>query len=233
MFVTVVAMIVTVVLLCLLLLCRYVCYCCVAMIATIIAMFVTAVVVVEQACGGILENWGGRDDRPVAMLVDRKIDFLSPNLLTSDTSTLQLAASSRCCLISLPTMDACKLKVSCRSYVIPRNFWFGLCWICCLLRHRAGRHIASCVFVAKKERSDFWADTSISHDGHQLATASSPFSSLRVALSMSVSCVHTATLSFSPTAPTMTPDQLCRRGKGAPTGPIHVGRLVSWSQLCF
>ena len=37
----------------------------------------------------------------------------------------------------------------------PWNFGFELYLICCLLRHRAGRHLASSVFVVKKEHSDF------------------------------------------------------------------------------
>ena len=59
-------------------------------------------------------------------------------------------------------MDTCRPWVSYRSYVIPRNFGFGLYLICCMLRYRAGRHLASCVFVVKKEHSDFgaWCATS-------------------------------------------------------------------------
>ena len=59
------------------------------------------------------------------------------------------------CFVLLPTMDACKSKVNCRSYVIPSNFGFGLYFVRCLLRHRSGRHLASCVFVVKKEHCDF------------------------------------------------------------------------------
>ena len=90
-------------------------------------------------------------------------------------------------------MDVCKPKVSCRLYVIPRNFGFGLYLICCLLRYRARYHLASFVFVMKKEHSDFLDDSSIFHDVLQLLTESSPFCSLDVAVSKSVSCVHTAT----------------------------------------
>ena len=85
--------------------------------------------------------------------------------------------------------------MSCGSYVIPRNFGFGLHLICCLLRYRAGRHLTSCMFVVKKEHSDFWAESSIFHDVLQLLTASTPFCSLDVTLSVSVSCIQTATSS--------------------------------------
>ena len=92
-------------------------------------------------------------------------------------------------------MDACKPKVNCRSYVIPRNFGFWLFLICCLLRYRAGRTLASCVYVVKMEHSDFWADSSIFLDMLQVVTASSPLCSLDVPLSKSVSCIHTASSS--------------------------------------
>ena len=59
----------------------------------------------------------------------------------------------------IPTKDTCKPKVN----WIPRNFGFWLCLICCLLRYTAGRHLASCVFVLKKEHYDFLADSSIFH----------------------------------------------------------------------
>ena len=85
---------------------------------------------------------------------------------------------------------------SCRSYVIPRNIWFGLYLICFLLRYRAGRHLALCVFVVKKEHSDFVVDRSIFHDVLQLVSALSPSCSLDVALSKSVSSAHTATSSI-------------------------------------
>ena len=83
----------------------------------------------------------------------------------------------------------------CRSYLIPRNLGLGLYLICCPLRYLTGRNLVSCVFVIKKLHSDFWADRSIFHDVLQLVPASNPFCSLDVALSMSVSCVHTATSS--------------------------------------
>ena len=50
------------------------------------------------------------------------------------------------------------------------------------------------MFVAEKEHSDFWAVSSIFHDVLKLITASSHYCSMDVALSMFVSCVHTATL---------------------------------------
>ena len=50
-------------------------------------------------------------------------------------------------------------------------------------------------FVVKKEHSDFGADSSIFHDVLQLVAVSSPFCSLDVALSKSVSCVHSVTSS--------------------------------------
>ena len=59
------------------------------------------------------------------------------------------------------------------------------------MRHRAGRHFASCVFVVKKEHSDFLADNSVFHDMLQLVMASRPCCSLAVALYKSVSCTHT------------------------------------------
>ena len=83
-------------------------------------------------------------------------------------------------------MEACKPNVCCRSYVISRNFGFWLCLICFLLRYRTERHLASCVFVVKKEHSDFWL---------QLVTAYGHFCCLDVTLSMFVSCVHTVTSS--------------------------------------
>ena len=85
--------------------------------------------------------------------------------------------------------------VSCRSYVIQRNIGFRLYLIFCLLRYRAGRHPTSCVFVVKKEHSDYRADSLIFHEMLQVVTVSSPFCSLGVALSKSVSCDHTATSS--------------------------------------
>ena len=111
------------------------------------------------------------------------------------TGVILISTVIACCFILLPTIDACRPKVNCRSYVIPRNFGFKLYLICCLLRCRAGRHHATCVFVVKKEHYDFWADNSIFHDVFHLVTASSPFCSVDVALSKTVSCVHTATSS--------------------------------------
>ena len=96
------------------------------------------------------------------------IFYLSPHHLTLHHLPKKLYA---CCFILLPTMDTCRPKASCRLYVIPRNFWFGLYLICSLLRYRAGRHLALCMFVVKKEHSDFWADSSIFHDVLQLVTA--------------------------------------------------------------
>ena len=83
--------------------------------------------------------------------------------------------------------------MSCQLYVIPRKFVVELYLICCLLRNRAGRHHASCVFVVMKENSDFGAESSIFHYMLQLVTAYNPFCSLDVAISNSVFCVHTAT----------------------------------------
>ena len=45
----------------------------------------------------------------------------------------------------------------------------------------------------KEEHCDVWTGSSIFHDVLQLSTASSPFCSVDVALSKSMSCVHTAT----------------------------------------
>ena len=72
---------------------------------------------------------------------------------------------------------------------------FGSCLTCCILRHGAGRLLPSCVFVGKREHSDFLADSFNFHDMLQHVTASSHFCGLDVPLSKSVSCVHTATSS--------------------------------------
>ena len=121
--------------------------------------------------------------------------------------------------------------VSCRPFVIPRNFGFGLYLICCLPRYRVGRHLATYVFVVKKENSDFWADSSILDYVLQLVSAYSPFCSLDVALSKCVSCVHNASSSTesltcgAPTAGRLCmsmPGRLCRKGEGAATGSIPV-----------
>ena len=84
-----------------------------------------------------------------------------------------------------------ELSIKCNS----KEHGIGLCVICCLLRYRAGRHLASCVFVVKKEHNDFGADSSNFHDILQLVTASSPFCSLDVALSKSAPSFYTATSS--------------------------------------
>ena len=91
-------------------------------------------------------------------------------------------------------MEVCKPKVGCRSYVIPRTIGFGLYLICCLLRYRAGCHLASCMFVVKRS-TVFRPYSSVFHYVFQLVTVSGPFCSLDVTLSKSVFCVHTATLS--------------------------------------
>ena len=85
--------------------------------------------------------------------------------------------------------------MSSRSYVIPGKFGFGLYLNCYLLMHKAGRHLASCEFMAKKDYSDFVAERSNYLDVLQLATKYSPLCSLDVALFKSVSCVHSATSS--------------------------------------
>ena len=85
--------------------------------------------------------------------------------------------------------------------------------------------------MAKKEHSDFGADSFIFHDVLPLVTASSPFCSLGVALSKSVSCVHTATSEANLWSTTADACSSMLKGREAATGSIPVGRLASRSDF--